>query len=45
MERQTIRQLRRAAGMAQRELAERMGVSAMSVSHWEKRATNHQPGS
>jgi transcriptional regulator with XRE-family HTH domain len=31
----TIRQLRREAGWSQSELAERIGVSKMSVSHWE----------
>lgn len=35
MERRTIRELRRKAGMTQRDLAARMGVSHMSVSHWE----------
>jgi transcriptional regulator with XRE-family HTH domain len=35
MERQTIRDLRRAAGWSQRDLAARIGVSKMSVSHWE----------
>ena len=35
MVRRTIRELRRAAGLTQRDLAAQMGVSAMSVSHWE----------
>lgn len=35
MERQTIRELRERAGWSQRELAARIGVSQMSVSHWE----------
>lgn len=35
MERRTIRDLRRAADLSQRDLAERIGVSHMSVSHWE----------
>lgn len=35
MERRTIRQLRQEAGISQRELASRMEISHMSVSHWE----------
>ena len=35
MERRTIRELRQAADWSQRDLAERIGVSHMSVSHWE----------
>ncbi len=35
MERRTIRDLRREAGWSQRDLAARIGVSKMSISHWE----------
>ena len=35
MERRTIRELRRTAGWSQRDLAARIGVSKMSISHWE----------
>ncbi len=35
MERRTIRELRQAADWSQRDLAARIGVSHMSVSHWE----------
>ena len=35
MERQTIRALRLAAGLTQRQLAEAMGVNHMSIYHWE----------
>jgi len=35
MERQTIRALRLAWLLTQRELAERIGVNTMSVYHWE----------
>lgn len=35
MRRQTIRELRIAAGKSQRTLATEIGVSAMAVSHWE----------
>jgi transcriptional regulator with XRE-family HTH domain len=35
MERRAIRELRQAAGWSQRDLAARIGVSHMSVSHWE----------
>jgi len=35
MERRTIRELRRAAGWSQTELAEHIGISKMSISHWE----------
>jgi putative transcriptional regulator len=35
MKRRTIRELRRGAGLTQRELAIRIGISHMTVSHWE----------
>jgi putative transcriptional regulator len=35
MERRTVRELRRAAGWTQGELATMIGVSKMSISHWE----------
>jgi transcriptional regulator with XRE-family HTH domain len=35
MERRTIQHLRRERGWSQRDLAQRIGVSHMSVSHWE----------
>jgi transcriptional regulator with XRE-family HTH domain len=35
MERRTIRELRRLAGWSQSELAATIGVSKMSISHWE----------
>jgi transcriptional regulator with XRE-family HTH domain len=35
MERRTIRHLRKAAGLTQRQLAEAMGVNHMSIYHWE----------
>ncbi len=35
MQRRTIRALRREVGWSQTELAERIGVSKMSISHWE----------
>lgn len=35
MQRQTIRELRTASGMSQRQVATKAGVSAMAVSHWE----------
>jgi transcriptional regulator with XRE-family HTH domain len=35
MERRTIRALRSAAGMTQRQLAEAMAVNHMSIYHWE----------
>jgi transcriptional regulator with XRE-family HTH domain len=35
MERRTIKDLRREAGWSQRDLAVRIGVSKMSISHWE----------
>jgi transcriptional regulator with XRE-family HTH domain len=35
MERRTIRELRRLAGWSQIELAAKIGVSKMSISHWE----------
>ena len=35
MERRTIRHLRKAAGLTQRQLAEVMGVNHMSIYHWE----------
>jgi transcriptional regulator with XRE-family HTH domain len=35
VKRKTIRELRRAANLTQAELAERIGVSKMSISHWE----------
>lgn len=35
MQRQTIRELRIAAGLSQRQLAAQANVSAMAVSHWE----------
>ena len=35
MERRTIRQLRLAAGMTQRQLAAAVGANHMSIYHWE----------
>jgi transcriptional regulator with XRE-family HTH domain len=35
MRRRTIADLRRERGLTQRELAQRIGVSRMSVYHWE----------
>ena len=35
MERRTIRDFRREADWSQRDLAARIGVSKMSISHWE----------
>lgn len=35
MERQTIRHHRIAAGLTQRQLAARLGISPMAVSYWE----------
>lgn len=41
---ETIRRLRRAAGLSQEELAERLGVSRQSVSLWEQGNTQPTPG-
>lgn len=40
---ETIRRLRRAAGLSQEELAERLGVSRQSVSLWEQGNTQPTP--
>lgn len=35
MERRPIRELRKMAGLTQKELADRLGISHISVSNWE----------
>lgn len=40
---EAIRRLRRAAGLSQEELAERLGVSRQSVSLWEQGNTQPTP--